>query len=494
MTRNRTTLAVFLCACLYLAWISASRVYLGDNDEGIYMDAARRTLSGQMPYKDFFTFSGPGSFVLMAASFRVFGVKLAAARIPVIFDLALMASCVCWLTWRLAGRSVAVVATLAFLSFETLWQGVLANHRWDSSAWMTLAATLVFFALENPGHAKAASAAAGAAAAIAVFCTPPVALAAAALAVCMAWSVDLLVPWLAGALSLTTLGVGWLAWRGALLPMIRGFGWTASNYTIANHSPYGWIIGGYPHLFQGASTPEALVTAFLLVFITLPATLPIVSALWLWKRPPRNVAVLLSVAAALLLSSYPRWDLIHLNYVAALFYVLAAVLIHGVRFRNILAVAVIVVAVCCAGIAARQRWSEQSRPTGLGIVHGPAADLQAMTMLNAHIHPSDTLFVFPYRPVLYFLTLTRNPTRYSFLQPGMFPESDTRIALQELQAEPPRWMVFMDIPESEFLRLWPGSDPGRLRIPGIESFIHDRYRKVDQVSDFQLLELRGAAN
>jgi hypothetical protein len=51
-------------------------------------------------------------------------------------------------------------------------------------------------------------------------------------------------------------------------------------------------------------------------------------------------------------------------------------------------------------------------------------------------------------------------------------------------------MVYMDIPDSEFLRIWPGSDPSRMRMSGIESFIRERYRKVDQSSDFQLLELR----
>ena len=68
-------MVVFLSVCLYLGWISASRVFLdGDNDEGIYMDAALRILHGQMPYKDFFAFSGPGSFFLTAASSRIFGI------------------------------------------------------------------------------------------------------------------------------------------------------------------------------------------------------------------------------------------------------------------------------------------------------------------------------------------------------------------------------------------------------------------------------------
>jgi hypothetical protein len=72
----------------------------------------------------------------------------------------------------------------------------------------------------------------------------------------------------------------------------------------------------------------------------------------------------------------------------------------------------------------------------------------------------------------------------------MFPESDATRALEELRSEPPRWMVFMDVPDSEYLRIWPGSDPARMRMTGIETFIRERYRKVDQSADLQLLELK----
>jgi hypothetical protein len=401
------------------------------------------------------------------------------------------------LTWKLSGPAAALAAALAFVSFETLWQGVLVNHRWDSSAWMTFAATLIFYALENSNHeaadrnkSVAVSAAAGIAATVAVFCTPTVAVAGAALGACLLFAGRKLVAaFLAGIAVTSAIAAGLLAFEGALGPMIRSMGWTAANYAIANHTYYGWIIGGYTHLFTGLSIGAAIVTALVLAFITLPATLPFVSALWLLKRPPMKIIALLASGAALLLSSYPRWDLIHLNYVAALFYVLAASLIGNFRFRKIVGIAVLVAAAICLGINARKRLSEPSRMTMVGAAHGSAADLQTITMLQ-QVHPTDTLFVFPYRPIVYFLTRARNPTRYSFLQPGMFPESDARQALEELQSEPPHWMVYMDIPDSEFMRIWPGSDPSRMRMAGIESFIRERYRKVDQSSDFQLLELR----
>ena len=72
------------------------------NDEGIYLDGGLRVLHGQVPYKDFFSLTGPGTFALMAASFRVFGPTLAAARMPVVWDLAILTACLFWLVSKLS--------------------------------------------------------------------------------------------------------------------------------------------------------------------------------------------------------------------------------------------------------------------------------------------------------------------------------------------------------------------------------------------------------
>src|SRR6202035_2381868 len=39
--------------------------------------------------------------------------------------------------------------------------------------------------------------------------------------------------------------------------------------------------------------------------------------------------------------------------------------------------------------------------------------------LLAEVHPGQTLFVYPYSPIQYFITQARNPTRFSYLAPGM---------------------------------------------------------------------------
>src|SRR5665213_239550 len=379
MSLTRRAGVVFLCALAYLGWLAASRFVLALNDEGIYLDGGLRVLHGQAPYKDFFSLTGPGTFALEAASLRIFGATLAAGRMPVVFDIAILTACLIW-----------IVST------------------------------------------------------------------------------------------------------GAFSAMLDSLFWSASNYAGANRVWYGSVTGGYANLLHGSPVNTASTIAVLL-FLTLPATLPFFSAIWLWKRPPMSVVILLTTGAALILSTYPRWDLNHLTWVSAPFYALAAVLIARTSFKKTVAAIVLIAAGSCFMVSIQQRLRETTRVTSIGSVHGKQADLDVLEMIQARVKPSDTLFVFPYRPLLYFVTGAHNPTRYSFLQPGMFSAKDESEALTELRAHPPQWVFYTHVSPDAYLRIWPGSDPRRLEMAGIENFLRENYQEKGRWADFQLLEGRSRA-
>jgi hypothetical protein len=89
------------------------------------------------------------------------------------------------------------------------------------------------------------------------------------------------------------------------------------------------------------------------------------------------------------------------------------------------------------------------------------------------------------------VTLSHNPTRYSYLQPGMMSDEDEATALAELQAAPPARVLYYDLSTKQILRLWPQSDPSRLRMRRMEEYLARNYRKTDQIlyrgSEVQIL-------
>jgi hypothetical protein len=254
------------------------------------------------------------------------------------------------------------------------------------------------------------------------------------------------------------------------------------------------VPGGYAGLLRGTSPAGAVTAVILLGFFTLPATLPFVSLIWLWKRPSRSVVILLALGIALLLSTYPRWDLNHLTWVAAPFYALVAVLIARssllkiAALRKAVVVTAFIAASACFTVCTLDRLGQTTRVTSVGRVHGRPADFDTMAAIQARVGPSDTLFVFPYRPLLYFVTGAHNPTRYSFLQPGMSSEKDQLEVLNELRAHPPRWVLYTRIVPETYLRIWPSSDPRRIEMPAIEAFLRENYRETERWGDLQLLE------
>jgi 4-amino-4-deoxy-L-arabinose transferase-like glycosyltransferase len=495
MSLTRRAGLVFLCAFAYLGWLADSRFVLTLNDEGIYLDGGLRVLHGQVPYRDFFSLTGPGTFALEAASMRVLGTTLAAGRLPVVFDIAILTACLFWLTSKLSNSLTAALACFTFLAFVTLGEtAVVANHRWDSSAWAVLAATLIIAAVDSK-RSSVLTFAAGLFVGIAAWCTPPVALVVVALGaslVAYRATRPLFVAYTGGVAVTLAAGLLWIVSTGALPAMLDSLLWSASNYSRANRVWYGSVTGGYASLLHGGSLVNTASALAVLVFFTLPATLPFLSAIWLWKRPSMTVVTLLVTGFALILSTYPRWDLNHLTWVSAPCYALAAALIARTSFKKAAAVIVLIAASSCFMVSIQQRLHETARVTSIGNIHGKQADLDVLTMIQARVKPSDALFVFPYRPLLYFVTGARNPTRYSFLQPGMFSDRDEAAALNELRSHPPRWVFYTHVPPEAYLRIWPGSDPQRLQMAGIETFLQENYQETEQWADFKLLVFTDA--
>jgi hypothetical protein len=95
------------------------------------------------------------------------------------------------------------------------------------------------------------------------------------------------------------------------------------------------------------------------------------------------------------------------------------------------------------------------------------------------VHRGDTLFVYPYMPLQYFLTQTSNPTQFSFLAPGMMTNREESIALAELRANPPTWLAYLNLPREEFLRVFPNASGLNPHFPALEGWLEENYQPVE---------------
>jgi len=491
---SRAVPLVVFAAVILLLWpLYGNRLFLGTNDEGIYLDAAERILHGQKPYVDFFGYMSPGSFWMQALAFRLLGVTLAAGRVLVIGYVALECALIYWLVERYASGATAIVTTLFFLAFEIADPSILtAQHRWDSGA--LALASIALCVASQPESLDRWLMVSGILAGCAALATPSIALVALVTLAWLAWPAGQRrqAGWYLLGLAMAGTGAGAALWLNGSLPaLLRQLQWLSQNYATVNSMPYGSIIGGYAALFKDASGWELLVRCCVVLCLALPAVLPVVAiaggGILLAQRkspsdPLRSVMpyLLLSIAA-LAASAHPRSDVAHLAYVAALPYAVVSILAYRWLAPRPRAWLTISIAVWAAVFAwqAKPPGSLRRLDTPAGNVQATAEQVQVVEDLLSRVHPDQSLFVYPYKPLLYFLTQAQNPTRYSYLSPGMMTAEDARLALCELQARPPEWVLFMDLDRSEFERIFPFAKVQETHFPEIESWIQANYRAAE---------------
>jgi hypothetical protein len=477
--------AVFLLAFLYLYWI-AGDILRTAGDEGIYLEGGRRVALGQQPYRDFFALTGPLTFWIEGVLAYCTGMSLAAMRLPAILDIAFLTWAVYWLTSRYAGVRYSSVTAFVFLVWESRVQLLNVNHRWDSAALAT-AAAVAALAAQRTGR-RGLWAASGFLAAAAAWATPSALIVALPLAVWSARRGAGAFAFLAGGALVTGSAGFYLQWHHALIPMIQSLRWTGANYTAANRVFYGSIWLGAEAASLRVNGWDYIVTS---LGMLAPAVLPPAAvAGWAWflrgnRADAAEIAPLLAAAAALVLSAWPRWTASALLHTMALAWFLSALLLYRLTTQRqrfwVGGIALLISAGSVAPkvIAPLDYWPRETR---VGTLRDPGGEGEFLDRLEHWIQPGDSLFSFPYAPSVYYFLNARNPTRYSFLQPGMMTGEDERRAVAELEAAPPRWVIYEKYPARVVPAIWPGSDPALIPMLAMNTYIAEHYRPVEDVA------------
>lgn len=121
LRKNAVFGALLACALFFASFLFLAQDirYLNHNtyhyDEGIVSYGAVRILSGDLPYRDFWTIYPPGIFYVLTAVFRVFGASVLASRL---FAVGVLSATVCLIyaiITRLRPKITGVMASLAVL-------------------------------------------------------------------------------------------------------------------------------------------------------------------------------------------------------------------------------------------------------------------------------------------------------------------------------------------------------------------------------------------
>ena len=481
--------AVFGVALLFLWWIAID-IFKFSGDEGIYLEGGRRVAMGQQPYRDFFVLTGPLTFWLEGLLAKLSGNSLWAMRLPMILETAFMVWAVYWISSRFAARVFSASLAIAYLAYEARIPKLVVNHRWDSAALAT-GAVVAAVAAHRKGS-RSLWALSGFLAAAAAWATPPLLLVGIPL-LFLSWRSKprSVLPYLAGGSLITAACALYLLSTHTLEPMIQSLLWTGSNYAGANRMIYGQVVkmaGTAADIHVVPFTQNLAGSLYLL----LPAVFPIAAvagwAFWLWKSKDRmdgaEMIALLGAVAALVFSAWPRWTADELLYTAALSAGLCSALLYRVlpdRFRPALCLFLAFVAAGSLGKKAYAALDFYPFSSRVGSIRGNGEDRDFVESLERHVKQGESVFAFPYLSPMYYFLDAHNPTRYTFLQPGMMNVQDEANALAELQAAPPHWVIFENLPAEAILILWPGSSRESIAMTSINTYLRENYRDVDVI-------------
>jgi hypothetical protein len=102
---------------------------------------------------------------------------------------------------------------------------------------------------------------------------------------------------------------------------------------------------------------------------------------------------------------------------------------------------------------------------------------EVMAYLQAHVSPGESMLVYPYLPLYYYLTATRSPGRHEYLQPGLHSPQQFEELRSELVRDRTRVVLFEPAFREKTLAVWPSITAAELAAPDpVESYITTQYR------------------
>lgn len=486
------TLYLFLFMRLLLPW----------TNEGIFLAGAVRVIQGQIITRDFFEIMGPGSFYLLAAFFKAFGVSFFSARLD-LFIVSISGAVALYFLSRqiIPSQATAPVIVVAATIYGLQWPGV--SHHIDSMSFALLAlASMVMWMRTSKTLLLIL---AGMLAAITTcILLPKGGLLFASFLVWLLLSRAhreryKAIGWLTVGYAVVIFGVLGYFWHLGVLRNLAyaEFVWPAKNYGAVNRVPYATgLVSQYWRQFLIPAVPRLLargIASVLVIPFVFTAALPLILlgvALPVENIRRKPLAMLYLLAGvAVWLSEFHRRDIYHLVFGSSLLVVVTIYLLGqhgkwGKRAVQLLGGTAICLALFNLALAATAHPIATRAGTVWMYKTPPATQF-----LAEHTKPGDSVFIYPYSPVYYFLSATANPTRYSFFTYSSNTPAEFAEVLHNLDEKRVRYVVwdtnFMEKTAPLVFTVAARQPPEG---PVVEEYFSSHYTVIEEKDGWRLLQ------
>ena len=412
-------------------------------DEGVVLHAAVRILGGDALYRDFFEFLPPGSFLIVAAWMKLFGVGFASVRVLAVCVMAGIAALL-YAAARLSSgnRVLASLLAIAWAAFsDDVW--MVINHHWFTTAASMASTVALLLALDctpRRGAAFAAGLFAGTAAMVTQTRGALLCVAVLAVLLTLPRARAPLVSAIAGMTLVPLAMILYLAaWSTLSAALDDTILYPARHYAGIQAVPFGhWA----------TTWADATSVAFFPVTFVLAGAALALRRGVIWREVRFRASLALAIVG--LLGTYPRPDITHISFTAPLacplFALLATDLLGRLGRRARAAGGALLIGLWLAGVGiAIERRMEvvagplHAVPTARGLVVRRANswtdDFAALVAQIDGVSPGDAFFFYPYSPMLPYLTARRHVGALDVMTPGyttaeQFHETCVRVVSQ----------------------------------------------------------------
>jgi len=521
ITKRRRTLGIALAtfAGSLLLLIPFYHLPLSETDEGLIAVGAERILNGQIPFRDFFSELGPASFYFQAVIFKMAGINVTSLRVVAWLLGGAITALIFLIARRIVSNSLALLAASIFplICYPSAYR---VSHHWWANLFLLLTVLVLAGSIprESSDRRRSSLLVAGMVAGMTLLAMQSLGF----WTILMATVFLSIEPWFGGAEQHEGAGrrgvesaLWFLLATGAVLGMAAGYfalhgaldAWIEDNlfFLFTNYRTYldvpqASAVETAIHVGRLALTQPSVhyclyFAGYLFFFFVAPA---LAFGLTTWRLRPANrpgqaetralLLILLEAIGAFLAECHAP-DVFHLMAAAPLTLVL--LVYHWGRMVRAGGLAGRLAKVAAIGALGLMTFTAARKAvitlridvpvqTRRGVIYvRPASAEATRTFVEAveqRAQPGSETFFFPYAAELYFLTATRNPTRFDVLVPEFHTNAQVGEAVAALRRARPefvfsfdaiqRWTIRPHFPDDPPDVLEPHPVERTLRLPG----------------------------